>query len=72
MQHLPGSISRIVTFKLPPFTDFVESLNDACKAHDVRSGCIVTAIGSLDGAVLKVPMARPEVKFGYGYGPCGY
>lgn len=69
MLHLSGNISRIVTFKLQPFTNFVESLNEACKAHNVRSGCIVTAIGSLDGAELKVPMARPELKFGYGYGP---
>lgn len=69
MLHLPGTISCIVTFKLRPFTNFVESLNEACKAHNVRSGCILTAIGSLDGAELKVPMARPELKFGYGYGP---
>jgi predicted DNA-binding protein with PD1-like motif len=69
MLHLPGTISRIVSFKLQPFTDFVASLNEACKAHNVQSGCVVTAIGSLNGAELKVPMARPELKFGYGYGP---
>ncbi|SBW10138.1 conserved hypothetical protein [uncultured delta proteobacterium] len=69
MLHLPGTISRIVTFKLAPGVNFVESLNEACKAHGVRSGCILTAIGSLNGAELKVPMARPELKFGYGYGP---
>ncbi len=69
MQHLPGIISRIVTIKLKPATDFVASLDEACKAHGLQSGCVVTAIGSLDGAELNVPMARPELKFGYGYGP---
>ena len=69
MLHLPGTISRIVTVKLKPFTNFMESLNEVCKIHNVQNGCILTAIGSLDGAELKVPMARPELKFGYGYGP---
>lgn len=68
MLHLPGTLSRIVTFKLKPFSNFMESLNAACLAHNVLSGCIVTAIGSLAGAKLKVPMARPELKHGYGYG----
>lgn len=69
MVHLPGTISRIVVFKLHPHTDFVQSLNEACTAHNVKSGCIVTAIGSLNGAELKTPTVRPELKFGYGYGP---
>jgi predicted DNA-binding protein with PD1-like motif len=69
MMHLSGMISRIVVFKLRPGSDFCGALNEACKAHDVRSGCVLTAIGSLDGADLKVPVPRPEVKFAYGYGP---
>lgn len=69
MMHLPGNIERVVVFKLKPGSDFMECLNAACKAHGVRSGCILTAIGSLNGAELKTPMARPELKFGYGYGP---
>ncbi|GHV50624.1 hypothetical protein FACS1894168_1990 [Deltaproteobacteria bacterium] len=69
MIHLPGTISRIVAFKLKPGVDFCKSLNEACKAHNVRNGCILTAIGSLNGAELKVPMARPELKYGFGYGP---
>lgn len=69
MLHLPGTISRIVTLKLAPDVNFAESLNEACQAHGVRSGCILTAIGSLNGADLKVPMVRPDLKFGYGYAP---
>ena len=69
MTNLSGDIARIVTFKLRPGVNFMESFAEACKAHDVQSGCVLTAIGSLDGAELKVPMVRPELKFGYGYGP---
>lgn len=68
MLNLGGTISRIVTFKLKPGTKLLESINEACKAHGVQSGCIVTAIGSLNGADLKIPEVKPEFALGYGYG----
>ncbi len=68
MQSASGNISRVVAVRLAPGEDLMEGLAQACEAHKLNSGLIMTGIGSLNGARFCDPMPLPQKKAGYGYG----
>ena len=47
---------------------FLESILEACKEKNILNGCILSAMGSLDGARFFAPVRIPGKKFPYGYG----
>jgi predicted DNA-binding protein with PD1-like motif len=62
-----GSLSKIVMIRLHPGEDLIEGITEVCIAHGMKSGAIVSCIGSLRRASFftAVPLAN---KIGAGYG----
>jgi predicted DNA-binding protein with PD1-like motif len=54
---------RAYAFRLTPGTDLLEALKDLTEAHGFRAGCILTCVGSLSEARLRMSGAagEPEV-----------
>jgi predicted DNA-binding protein with PD1-like motif len=51
---------RVHAFRLTPGTDLKEALEQFVAAHDLRAGVILTCVGSLSQARLRMP-GHPEV-----------
>ncbi|MFA9423606.1 MAG: PPC domain-containing DNA-binding protein [Sedimentibacter sp.] len=63
-----GNLKRIIAIRLKPGTDVLKGLEEICKEKGIKDGVILSALGSLDGAVFCNPIELPEKKAGYGYG----
>ncbi|NCB51681.1 MAG: DNA-binding protein [Clostridia bacterium] len=63
-----GTLKRIVAFRLSPGEDILGGLKNVCDKYGIRSGVIISGIGSLDGASFHDVEALPGTKAGYGYG----
>jgi predicted DNA-binding protein with PD1-like motif len=51
---------RAHAFRLTPGTDLIEALERLTEAHGLRAGCILTGVGSLSQARLRMPGATGE------------
>lgn len=67
-----GRLGRVIVARLLPGTDLLEGLQAVCEKHQIRSGVIISAIGSLDGVHYCNVEALPDKKCGYGYGQVLY
>lgn len=63
-----GTLGRTVAVRMPPGTDVLLGLTEACRVHGIENGVIVSAIGSLDGVTYCNVVELPGTKAGYGYG----
>lgn len=63
-----GTMKRIVAFRLPPGEDILGGMKQVCDKYGIRSGVIISGIGSLDGARFHDVEILPGKKAGYGYG----
>lgn len=68
LEMAEGKFGKVIAFRMKPGTDVQEGLLEACKRSDIKNGVIVSAIGSLDGAVFFDAVERSDLKSGYGYG----
>jgi predicted DNA-binding protein with PD1-like motif len=67
-KHVSGGIGKVVPVRLLPGTDVIEGFLKTCADHDIRSGTILSAIGSLRHLTIKVLVPNKEVKLGAAYG----
>jgi len=68
MKSAEGAVSRLVISRLLPGSDLMQGITEVCKKHGILNGTIVSCIGSLKQTVFLDPIAKPELKAGYGYG----
>ena len=61
-----GKTERLVFARLSRGCDFVESLEEICKKHNIRGGCLVSCIGGFEEMVLHIPPQRGQSG---GFGP---
>ena len=53
---------RVLAFRLTPGTDLEEALARLTEAHALRAGCILSCVGSLSRARLRMPGAPGEAE----------
>lgn len=63
-----GSLKEVIAFRLRPGADVMKSIQEICEREQIKNGIIMSAIGSLNGAVYCNPIPKEEIKIGYGYG----
>lgn len=51
---------KMLAFRLLPGTDLKQGIEEAVKANDLKSGFIMTCVGSLSTAVIRMAGAQPE------------
>lgn len=68
IQTVKGSFKELIAFRLPPGTDVMEGIKQGCEENNIKNGFIISAIGSLNGAVFLNPVPIAQMKLGYGYG----
>lgn len=68
MELAQGQFGKVIAFRLKPGTDVLEGIEAACKESGINSGVILSAIGSLNGAVFFDAVERSDLTSGYGYG----
>lgn len=68
VKAVSGSMKRIITFRIKPHEDVMETMEAVCKKEGIQNGVIISAIGSLRGAQFMNPEPKPDHKAGYAYG----
>ena len=62
-----GKLIRPVAFRLHRGEDLLLGIQKVCEEKNIKNGCILTGIGSLNGARFFDPVELPHKKAGYGY-----
>lgn len=51
---------KIYTFRIKPGNDLKSSLEEFVKTHDIKAGFIITCVGGLNRAVMRMAGAQPD------------
>lgn len=62
-----GKFGRVVAFRLKPGADLYLGMEEACRKYGISNGVIVSALGSVNGALFCDADVLPGTYFGYGY-----
>lgn len=68
MNVMTGQPGKLYAFRIKPGEPFMESIQKVCEENNILNGCILSCMGSLDGARFFAPVEIPGKKFPYGYG----
>ena len=67
IEHAVGSLKRTVAFRLSPGEDLLGGIQAVCEHYGIKSGVLLSGIGSLRSARFFTPVVLPGTKAGYGY-----
>lgn len=62
-----GTAGRTVVARLKPKTDLVGGFAEVCKKNDINCGVILGGLGTLERAVFRTAVRKPETRARVGY-----
>ena len=65
--YIRGEFGSVVGVRLLPGTDLLEGLAKTCIENNIRSGAVLSAIGSLRHLTIKVLVSNEKAKLGAAY-----
>ena len=61
-----GMLSQVAMIRMPPGTDIIEGIEEVCRRAEIKTGAIISCIGSLQKTSIMIAVPRKN-KIGAGY-----